>query len=98
MKSSVKYLLVTSFIFITLFAVAHEYWIAPVKYKVRSKEIFSVNCYVGEDFKEEVWAKRKERTLQVKVYHENKINDITPKFVAQDSIKIPMSLNEAGNH
>jgi hypothetical protein len=52
MKSGVKYLLVTSFIFITLFAVAREYWIAPVKYIVRSKEIFSVNCYVGEDFKD----------------------------------------------
>jgi uncharacterized GH25 family protein len=98
MKASIKYLLITSFIFITLFSVAHEYWIAPVKYKVKTKESFSVNCYVGEDFKEEVWAKRKERTLQVKIYHENKINDITPKFTVQDSIKIPMSLNESGNH
>jgi uncharacterized GH25 family protein len=98
MKASIKYLFLSAFISITLLSVAHEYWIAPVKYKVKSKEAFSVNCYVGEDFKEEVWAKRKERTLQVKVYHENKINDITPKFVAQDSIKIPMSLNEAGNH
>ena len=98
MKASIKFLFLSAFISITLLSVAHEYWIAPVKYKVKSKEAFSVNCYVGEDFKEEVWAKRKERTLQVKVYHENKINDITPKFVAQDSIEIPMSLNEAGNH
>jgi hypothetical protein len=98
MKASIKFLFLSAFISITLLSVAHEYWIAPVKYKVKSKEIFSVNCYVGEDFKEEVWAKRKERTLQVKVYHENKINDITPKFIAQDSVKIPMFLNEPGNH
>lgn len=98
MQTRIKYLLITTFISIALFSVAHEYWIAPVKYKVRSKDLFSINCYAGEDFKEAIWAKRKERTLQVKVYHENKINDITPKFVAQDSIKIPMFLNESGNH
>jgi uncharacterized GH25 family protein len=98
MQKRIKYLLFTTFISITLFSVAHEYWIAPVKYKVKSKEAFTVNCYVGEDFKEEVWAKRKERTLQVKIYHEKKIDDITSKFIAQDSVKIPMFLNESGNH
>lgn len=45
-----------------------------------------------------MWAKRKERTSQVKLFHEIKINDITPKFIAQDSEKIPMFLNESGNH
>lgn len=98
MKKSIKYLLITCFVSINLFSVAHEYWIAPVKYKVKSKEPFSVNCYVGEDFKEEVWAKRKERTLQVRQFQNNYITDITPKFIAQDSVMIPMFLNESGNH
>jgi len=98
MKASIKYLLVISFISITLFSVAHEYWIAPVKYKVKLNESFSINCYAGEDFKEAIWAKRKDRTLQVNVFHEKNKNDITPKFIAQDSVKIPMFLNESGNH
>lgn len=98
MKSNIKYLITISFISLSLFSIAHEFWIAPVKYKVKSKESFSVNCYVGEDFKEEVWAKRKERTLQVKQFHIDQSNDITPKFVAHDSVKIPISLNKAGNH
>ena len=98
MKTSIKYLLITCFISITLFSVAHEYWIAPVKYKVKTKESFSVNCYVGEDFKEEVWAKRKERTLNVRQFNNNNITDITPKFISQDSVKIPMFINESGNH
>ena len=98
MQTRIKYLLITSFISISLFSVAHEYWIAPVKYKVKSNESFSINCYAGEDFKEAVWAKRKERTSEVKLFHETKINDITPKFIAQDSVKIPMFLNESGNH
>ena len=79
MQTRIKYLLITSFITLSLFSVAHEYWIAPVKYKVKTKESFTVNCYAGEDFKEAVWAKRKERTSQVKIFHETKINDITPK-------------------
>lgn len=98
MQKRIKYLLTTTFITLSLFSIAHEYWIAPVKYKVKTKESFTINCYAGEDFKEEVWAKRKERTLQVKLFHEAKINDITPKFIAQDSVKIPMFLNESGNH
>jgi len=98
MQTKIKFLLIISFISFTLFSVAHEYWIAPVKYKIKSKETFSVNCYAGEDFKEAIWAKRKERTLQVNIFHEKTKNDITPKFIAQDSVKIPMSLNEAGNH
>lgn len=98
MQKSIKYLLITSFIFSSIFTVAHEYWIAPVKYKVKSNESFSINCYAGEDFKEEVWAKRKDRTLQVKLFHENEIMDITPKFIAQDSVKIPMYLSKEGNH
>jgi len=98
MQKRIKYLLITTFISITLFSVAHEYWIAPVKYKVKSKEAFSVNCYAGENFKEAIWAKRKDRTLQVNIFHEKNKNDITPKFVAQDSVKIPMFLNESGHH
>lgn len=98
MKSSIKFLLLTSFTSISLFAFAHEYWIAPLKYKVITKESFTVNCSVGEDFKGEVWAKRKDRTLQVKTFHNKEVKDITPKFIAQDSVNIPMVLNESGNH
>lgn len=98
MQTRIKYLLITTFITLSLFSVAHEYWIAPIKYKVKTKESFTVNCYAGEDFKEAVWAKRKERTSKVKLFHETQINDITPKFIAQDSVKIPMFLNESGNH
>ena len=98
MKPSTKFFLVIIFISITFFSIAHEYWIAPVKYRVKSKETFTINCYAGEDFKEAVWAKRKERTLRVNIYHEKEVIDITPKFTAQDSVKISMSLNETGNH
>jgi uncharacterized GH25 family protein len=98
MQKSIKYLLIAILISITLFSVAHEYWIAPVKYKVKSKEPFSINCYAGEDFKEAVWGKRKDRTLQVNMFHEKNKIDITPKFIAKDSVKIPMFLNKSGNH
>ena len=92
----------TSLIFLALcicvFSVAHEYWIAPSKYIVGKSETFSFNCYAGEDFKPDVWAKRKERTLRVTRFHLSKIEDITPVFIAKDSVQIPMSLNEKGNY
>ena len=98
MRIRFKFILSIILLSITFFSVAHEYWIAPTKYKVKSNESFTINCYAGEDFKEAVWAKRKERTLQVSIFHNNQSSDITPKFVAKDSVKIPMFLNEFGNH
>ena len=93
MKASIKFLFLSAFISITLLSVAHEYWIAPVKYKVKSKEAFSVNCYAGEDFKEAIWAKRKDRTLQVNIFHEKNKNDIiTIIFEKVISLKIEMML------
>ena len=85
MKASIKFLFLSAFISITLLSVAHEYWIAPVKYKVKSKEAFSVNCYAGEDFKEAIWAKRKDRTLQVNIFHEKNKNDINKNTMPKHS-------------
>lgn len=83
---------------ICVFSVAHEYWIAPSKYIVRQSEPFSFNCYAGEDFKPEIWAKRKERTLSVTRFHLSNKTDITPSFIATDTVQIPMSLKEPGNY
>ena len=79
-------------------SIAHEYWIAPSKYLVQASEPFSFNCYVGEDFKPEVWARRKERTLLVSRFHLADKTNITPDFVSNDSVKIPMTLKDPGNY
>lgn len=98
MKVYIQLFLLAAFISITLFSVAHEFWIAPSKYKIKINEAISINCYVGEDFKEEVWAKRKERTLEVKMFHNGRMDDITSKFIALDSVQIPLFVQESGNH
>lgn len=97
MKSSK---LILFFLAMSLFvlSIAHEYWIAPSKYIVRSLEPFSFNCYVGEDFKPEVWARREDRTLKVTRFHQSEQLNITPAFIATDSVNIPMSLKESGNY
>jgi uncharacterized GH25 family protein len=83
---------------VSVLTLAHEYWIAPSKYFLQSSESFSFNCYVGEDFNPEVWAKRKDRTLQVTRFHLTSKKDITPIFIAKDSLQIPMSIKEPGNY
>ena len=77
---------------------AHEYWVAPVQYRVNPGESFVMNCYVGEDFKPEIWQRRRERTDQVSVFHRQSKRDITPLFTAVDSVDILLALREKGNH
>jgi uncharacterized GH25 family protein len=98
MSVTIKSLFTPVLLLVAIYSYSHEYWLAPVKYRVKSNEPFTLNCYVGEDFKEEVWAKRKDRTLQVNLYHSKSKKDITSLFTAKDSTKIPFVLNESGNH
>ena len=76
-----KSFLLLSIVFFTITAIAHEFWISPTQFKVRSKQVFNFNCFVGEDFQPTVWANRKERTLKVRTFHNNSIKDITNAFV-----------------
>lgn len=77
---------------------AHEYWVAPAQYQVNPGESFVLNCYVGEDFKPEVWQRRRERTDQVYVFHHQRKKDVTPLFTAADSVDILLAVPEKGNH
>lgn len=90
------------FVSVTLFSavltIAHEYWIAPTKYIVNAKEPFGFNCYVGEDFKPQIWAKRSQRTLAVVKFHQAEKVDVTPSFIEKDSVNVMMTLNDEGNH
>ena len=86
------------FIGFVFLATAHEYWMAPSKYQVKKAETFTFNCYVGEDFTPQIWAKRKERTGKVTRFHLNEVLDITPAFVEKDSVNIIMALNQPGEH
>lgn len=85
-------------LFVFSMLVAHEYWIAPLAYKVKSGESFLLNCYVGEDFKPEVWQRRIERTGKVRLLHNKADLDITRLFTAADSVDIVLPVPETGNH
>ncbi|MEI6264216.1 MAG: DUF4198 domain-containing protein [Sphingobacteriia bacterium] len=96
MKKYASISLIIFIVFSTLLN-AHEFWIAPSKYIVKSNERFSFNCYVGEDFTPAIWAKRSQRTLKVMQHHLNNSLDITPIFINNDSLNILMGLKGSGN-
>lgn len=93
-----KKLLVLLTLMVSSMVIAHEFWMAPSSYLLKQNETFGFNCYAGEDFKEAVWAKRKDRTLQVFQYHLSNKKDITPVFKEKDSLAIRMKISEKGNH
>ena len=98
MKRSIKTILLFLFILINTIVVAHEFWIAPNKFRVTANEPFSFNCYVGEDYKPQVWGKRKDRTLIAEKFHLNGRVDITSDFNNKDSVPVLMRLTENGNY
>ena len=63
MKKHLSISVIALIVFSTL-SIAHEFWIAPSKFIIRSNEVFGFNCYVGEDFTPAIWAKRSQRTLK----------------------------------
>ena len=93
---------VLSFLLITILicfgSLAHEFWIAPSAYMVKSNETFTMNCYAGEDFKQAIWANRKERTLSATHFFKNGSLDVTQNFIGHDAVSVPMHLQNSGNH
>lgn len=85
-------------LFLVIGSLAHEFWIAPSSYIVKSNTPFTINCYAGEDFKQALWANRKVRTLGVYHFYQNNKVDITNAFVEQDLLAVPMILPTSGNH
>ena len=85
-------------LFLVIGSLAHEFWIAPSSYILKSNTPFTINCYAGEDFKQAVWANRKVRTLGVNHFYKSNKVDITNTFIEQDSLPIPMILPSSGNH
>ena len=97
MKKHLSISVIALIVFSTL-SIAHEFWIAPSKFIIRSKEVFGFNCYVGEDFTPAIWAKRSQRTLKVIEHHLSNSLDITPSFINNDSLNIAMSVKGSGNY
>ena len=97
MKNKVlSFLLISSLICVG--SLAHEFWIAPSAYMVNSNETFTMNCYAGEDFKQAIWANRKERTQSVTHFFNKGSLDVTADFIGRDSVPVPMHIQNSGNH
>ena len=85
-------------LFLVIGSLAHEFWIAPSSYILKSNTPFTINCYAGEDFKQALWANRKVRTLGVNHFYQNNKVDITNAFIEQDLLAVPMTLPTSWNH
>ena len=82
---------------IGLISQGHEFWIGLSNYRVAANGNVAVQFYVGEDFKEEVWAARKSRTGKVIHFSNNRQTDITNKFIP-DSLPVALTNLVLGTH
>ena len=77
---------------------AHEFWLMPNKFSVKVKEQIALTFYVGEDFMGELWKRKKDKTLRLTHFTEQKQTDLTELSIKSDTNDILLKFDNEGTH
>ncbi len=77
---------------------AHEFWLAPNRFRVQPGQTVKLDFLVGEDFHGELWGARTRRTASLFHYFGNQKSDLTAQALASDSTAITFQCKKAGTH
>ena len=98
MKKHFRFLLAFCFICLLQVGLAHEFWLMPQHFRVKSGDWAAVKFRVGEHFKGEPWGKKKERTRQVTHFFNNSQNDLTAQAIQSDTADLTVHFATEGTH
>lgn len=77
---------------------AHEFWLMPNKFRVKTNESIALNYYVGEDFMGELWKRKKDKTLKFTQFTQQKKIDLTDLSIKSDTNAISLKFESEGTH
>lgn len=71
---------------------AHEFWLQPLKFVVKTGENITVNFRVGEDFFGEPWTFTKDSIVKVELHHKNTVRDLKTSIVegTKNNLQTPL--------
>ncbi|UYQ95703.1 DUF4198 domain-containing protein [Chitinophaga horti] len=93
-----KLFLLTAVICVSLAALAHEFWLQPLKFWLKKNEATNISILVGEDYKGEKSDWSKYKIQQLKHYSAEGAEDYTAHLSAADKSIIEAKFAKAGNH
>ena len=77
---------------------AHEFWIAPDKFRVKPGETIVANFKVGENFTGEPWGLKKSRIQTLQHFHKTKTRDLKQSVQEGQKDHFEITLQEEGTH
>ncbi len=80
------------------FALAHEFWLLPKKFRFAVGEEMPVNFMVGENFEGEPWDLKKHKIEKLELYQLTKSSDIRALVKPDAKEKLKVKFTEEGTH
>ena len=80
------------------FAIAHEFWLLPKKFRFAVGEEMPVNFMVGENFEGEPWNLTKHRAEKLELHQLTKSKDLRALVKPEAKEKLKVKLTEEGTH
>lgn len=85
-------------LFILSVSLAHEFWLQPLKFLLKSGEKLDIRIFVGEGFKGEPWSGTKDKIVKLTHYGTGIEESVIDNVLDSDPKRIPLAFNQAGNH
>lgn len=80
-----KFSLVIATLGITnILVLAHEFWLAPKKFRVALQEAVAVDFLVGENFEGSPWGLKPERIKKLELHSSNQVISLAPEITSQN--------------
>ena len=93
-----KFLLITTFCVLAGLALAHEFWLEPSQYVVRTGERVNIQVMVGEGFAGERSEGVKNRIIQYRHHTATSSTDLAPTLTNGTYGNVVVQLNTPGTH
>jgi uncharacterized GH25 family protein len=96
MKKSIHF--ISIFLIISTLTFAHEFWLQPQKFMLKSSEKTNIDVFVGENYAGEKVDASKFTVSKLIHYGKGIEEDFMSKISTKDSVKIEASFSTEGNH
>jgi uncharacterized GH25 family protein len=77
---------------------AHEFWLQPLKFVLKTGESLVVNFKVGEDFLGEPWTFTKDRIVKLELHQKNTVKDLKKDVVEGAKNNLQTALPNEGTY
>lgn len=98
MRLTIRFSLLLASLFLAAAALAHEFWLLPLRFFVEPGSKHSLHVFVGEDFTGERWAGKSTRLTRLMHYTATDSADLTAAATTADTVHTTVAFQKPGLH